>query len=162
MERKPKASIVDELRKGQTSELQVKKMGSAVSNPMTAVSNFQTTAHTRMDQTRKSLDRLSNNLAGGSQDHEYGSIASPASPIKVGRSNLATIGYKQRNTEIKQQERMNTAGRESINFANKRSNSVQQSNKINDQSYMMARTAPKGFFKHVAVDVDNPDLRRAD
>ena len=75
-------------------------MGSEVTNPMTAVSAFETTINTRLDGTRKSLDRTSNNLVG-SQDHDYGSVMSPGSPIRVGKSNLATIGYKLQNTEAK-------------------------------------------------------------
>lgn len=122
LENKPKVNITDELRRGLNTELRIKKMGSDVTNPMTAVSGKDTAANTRLDQTRKSLDRTSNQMIGS---HDYGSVMSPGSPIKANRgANLATIGYKERNTEAKVKDRRGTtAGRDS-SFVNKRSNSV--------------------------------------
>ena len=49
LENKPKVNITDELRRGLNTELRIKKMGSDVTNPMTAVSGKDTAAHTRLD-----------------------------------------------------------------------------------------------------------------
>ena len=78
---------------------------------------------TRLD-ARKSIDRGTSNQV--SQEHDYGSLMSPASPRKAGMP----------------------AGK-LMNSFHKRSSSVQASKPVQASSNMV-RTAPQGFYKPAA------------
>ena len=170
MEHKPKqVTVAEEVRKGLiNSELRVKKMDTEVTKGVTTgVNSSMATSMngTRFDQ-RRSIDRATNNLgsAGHGADHEYGSVNSPDSPIKVGRANLSMTGQKMRHSDAKQLYlRRNTAvaQREGADLQAKRSISVQQSNPPQLPNYM-AKTQPAGFYKAGGVPqetVDSPMLR---
>lgn len=152
---KPQTSIIQELRKGNTTELQVKKMDTAVTKG--GYSTMETSANgTRFDQ-RRSIDRTTQN------EPDYGSIMSPGSPVKPGRANLAYSGHKQQRTESKQfYERIHTMTAAQNGSQVKRSSSVQKQNYPMEVNTQMSKTAPKGFFKQsqqVAQGADSPLMR---
>ena len=141
------ATIAEEVRKGINSELRVKKIDTEVTK--TGYTTLCTSANgTRMDN-RRSIDRGTNGVLG-SQD--YGSVMTPASPIKQGMSlaQKAALG----GTEVKAfNVRRNTMAKATRGHAYgapemevKRSNSVQRQNAPSAINTMMARTAPQGFF----------------
>ena len=81
------------------------------------------------------------------QNNDYGSVATPASPLKHGKMNLMGNFKQQRNTEVKQlhERRTGTAaarkGSQGQARRRERSTSVQQANGLEIDTKMM-RTAP--------------------
>ena len=84
MKAAPPAPTAEEVRKGHYSQLQVKKIETeATRAPNTGYTTMDTSMNGTRFEVRKSVDRTTANMAS---QQDYGSVMSPASPVKVGKA----------------------------------------------------------------------------